>query len=217
MTLADPDERELAELREPTNRIGAAAWRMTPLDGDLEQPPENLWDDIASEFGLAMESDADDSDDEQLAEVIPISGWKRYARPVLVAAAVIALVAVGVGTLVSTGDESAETSVLATAELEPLGESGSGSAELITTGDGELALAVDFSGVTAEDGFHEVWLLDPDVTKLVSLGPARSDGLYQVPSGLDPTVVPVVDVSFEIFDGDPSHGGNSVLRGVLEV
>ena len=217
MTSLESDDRELAAFRAPTNRIGAAARRMTPLDADLEQPPAGLWDNIAGELAITTESDAAESADEQLAEVIPISGWQRYARPLLVAAAVIALVAVGVGTLVSTGDDGAETSVLASTELEPLGESGSGSAELITTGEGELALAVDFTGVTAEDGFHEVWLLDPDVTKLVSLGPARADGIYQVPAGLDPAAVPVVDVSFEIFDGDPSHGGNSVLRGVLEI
>lgn len=216
MTSVDPDDRELTALREPTNRMGAAARRVTPLDTDFERPPDGLWNYIAGELGMAIVG-APGPAEAQQAEVIEISRWQRYARPILVAAAVVALVAVAVGTLVSTGSDGSETSVLASAELEPLGDSGSGNAELVTTDDGDLVLAVEFSGVSADDGFHEVWLLDPDVSKLISLGPARVDGIYQVPAGLDPTEVPVVDVSFEIFDGDPSHGGNSVLRGVLEV
>ena len=37
----------------------------------------------------------------------------------------------------------------------------------------------------------------------------------EVPSGVDLTEYPVVDVSVEPLDGDPSHSGVSVVRGRL--
>lgn len=50
---------------------------------------------------------------------------------------------------------------------------------------------------------------------MVSLGPSRPDGRYAVPSGVDAGRFPVVDVSLEPPDGDPTHSGTSVLRGTL--
>jgi len=58
-------------------------------------------------------------------------------------------------------------------------------------------------------------MIDTDVTRLVSLGPVRADGTYDLPPGLDPAQFPVVDVSVEPLDGDPTHSGDSVLRGEL--
>jgi hypothetical protein len=81
--------------------------------------------------------------------------------------------------------------------------------------DGDLVLQVEAEGLDAGDGFLEVWVIDPEVTKLVSLGPSRPDGSYDLPSGLDPEEFPVVDVSVEPLDGDPAHSGDSVLRGTL--
>ena len=52
-------------------------------------------------------------------------------------------------------------------------------------------------------------------TTLVSLGPLRPDGIYDIPPGVDPSRFPIVDVSVEPVDGDPTHSGDSVLRGEL--
>jgi hypothetical protein len=54
------------------------------------------------------------------------------------------------------------------------------------------------------------------VSKLVSLGPLRPDGVYDLPAGLEPEQFPIVDVSLEPIDGDPTHSGDSLLRGQLE-
>ncbi len=64
-------------------------------------------------------------------------------------------------------------------------------------------------------GYLELWLIDPTVTRLVSLGPLRTDGIYDIPAGVDPAAFPIVDVSVEPVDGDPTHSGDSVLRGEL--
>ena len=77
------------------------------------------------------------------------------------------------------------------------------------------AVVVAMVAVTTWVRQAEVWMINPDVTQLISLGPIRSDGIYDLPAGLDPAAFPIVDVSFESFDGNPQHSGNSVLRGEL--
>jgi hypothetical protein len=128
------------------------------------------------------------------------------------AAAVVAVLAGVVGVGLLAGDD--EASVVARADLEVL-EQGvdPGSARLVDA-DGRLVLELD-AELGPVDGFHEVWLLTPEVDGLVSLGPVRADGRYELPAGVDPERFSVVDVSIEPLDGDPTHSGRSVLRGPL--
>ena len=100
--------------------------------------------------------------------------------------------------------------------LDVLGDAGSGRAELVNA-DGVKQIRLETADLDAGDGFLEVWVIDPSVTKLVSLGPLRPDGIYDLPEGLDPAQFPIVDISVEPVDGDPTHSGNSVLRGQLTV
>jgi hypothetical protein len=41
--------------------------------------------------------------------------------------------------------------------------------------------------------------------------------VFVLPENLDVGEFPVVDVSNEPIDGDPTHSGDSIVRGVLEV
>jgi hypothetical protein len=43
----------------------------------------------------------------------------------------------------------------------------------------------------------------------------RPDATYAVPGGIDYRNFPIVDVSVEPPDGDPTHSGDSILRGTL--
>jgi anti-sigma-K factor RskA len=185
---------ELGELR----ALGA---RLEPgTEVAWEQPPDDLWDRIAAEAAAAPN------------DVVPLRPSRRRRAPWLLGAAAAAVLAlVAVVAVVASGDE---TSVVASAPLERLGPSGTGDAELLED-DGDLVLHVETAGLDPGDGFLEVWVIDPDVTKLVSLGPSRPDGDYDLPSGLDPEEFPLVDVSVEPLDGDPAHSGDSVLRGRL--
>jgi len=137
----------------------------------------------------------------------------------LAGAAAAALVLVVVGVVV-TRDGGDDETVVASARLEPLPDEPTGSAtpveaRVVETSDGRrLDLSLP-DGLPAPAGFYEVWLIDPDVEGMVSLGPARSDGTYAVPSDLDVTAFPIVDVSVEPPDGNPTHSGVSVLRGTL--
>jgi hypothetical protein len=77
----------------------------------------------------------------------------------------------------------------------------------------DLPLATD--DLPATEGFYEVWLIDTQVERLISLGPVRPDATYVVPADIDYRDFPIVDVSVEPPDGDPTHSGDSILRGTL--
>lgn len=203
-----PDEQVLLD---DVGRIGAAARRAAArADGSdgLETPPAGIWDSI--EARLAPEPAASSGDVVSLDRARAQRRWLVGVAAAAVAAVVIAVVGIAV-----TDDEPAGREV-ATVMLDPLAGAGSGNAVLVDD-DGRLVLDVAIDGVDPAGGYLEVWLLDPAVTELVSLGPARDDGRYEIPAGLDVAVVPVVDVSIEPFDGDPGHSGASVLRGILPV
>ena len=141
-------------------------------------------------------------------------GWSGRAF-IGIAAAVLLVVAIGVGALVGSGDPGPD--VVASADLEPLElASGSTLAQLVDA-DGGLALDIplDEAGLPSEAGYYEVWLIDQDIEGMVSLGPAREDGVYDLPPDVSYEDFPIVDVSLEPADGVPTHSGRSVLRGTL--
>ena len=144
------------------------------------------------------------------------------AAPLLAAAAAVGAVAGGLGVWALT-DGSADQpapEIVATTPLEPLPTwdvEGTASVEVAADGSRLLVVEVPGAGTGAADGYHEVWLLDPDVTQLVSLGVLAGDsGTFAIPAGLELDDLPVVDVSLEPFDGDPAHSGDSVVRGTLQ-
>ncbi|MFE7631277.1 anti-sigma factor [Kocuria sp. NPDC057446] len=110
-----------------------------------------------------------------------------------------------------------EPTVLASAELEPLADyTARGSAEVDERPDGTRRLVVRTDPADV-DGFKEVWLLAPDAQRMVSLGVMAGDeAVFVLPENLDVGEFPVVDVSNEPIDGDPTHSGDSIVRGVLE-
>ena len=190
-----PDEHDHEDLE--MAELGALFERTRPGEVVWEAPPEQLWDRIA----VAVE--------EPPAAVEPLARRRRTWWTVGAAAAAIAVVAVAA--LVLRRDDA---DVIAEVELEQLDDSGSGRAELLDR-DGSYQIRVETEGLDPADGYLELWLLDSSATRLVSLGPLRDDGLYDVPTGVDPAEFPVVDVSVEPVDGDPTHSGRSVLRGQL--
>jgi anti-sigma-K factor RskA len=133
------------------------------------------------------------------------------------AAAVVIVLVVGGVALLRNDDDSLP--VVASARLEPLPDEPTGSAAPVTADlvevDGTLQLDLSTADLPEPAGFYEVWLIDTDVEGMVSLGPARADGVYAVPADVDPGEFPIVDVSVEPPDGDPTHSGVSVIRGVL--
>ena len=91
-----------------------------------------------------------------------------------------------------------------------------GNARVVLAKDGSHQLVVDMPTTIDDDGFREVWLIDRDVKRLVSLGVLTgTEGTFAIPAGLDLSEYPIVDISLESFDGDPAHSGDSIIRGTL--
>jgi anti-sigma-K factor RskA len=201
-------EAELAELRALGARIGSG-----PVEWD--EPPADLWSRISAAVGEPADSEGLAAEPGP-AGIVPLRSSHHARRSWLLASAAAVVVVVGtvVGLVALSGGDDAD--VVAATALERLGEQGSGNAELLDD-DGRLELRVDTSDLDPGDGFLELWMIDPTVTRLVSLGPLRPDGVYELPPGLDPGEFPVVDVSIEPLDGNPAHSGDSVLRGQLPV
>lgn len=231
----DPDQLpdddgfdELAALR-------AIGRTMPPDEDGWETPPADLWARIEAE-ALASDAGPDVSDgvpdgrpgavtvgpeDEQgqavPAPVVPLSSASRRRRPWLLAAGAAAAAAVLVVSLILVNDgDSDQPEVIASVALDVLAGSGSGRADLVDA-DGVRQIRLETADLNAGDGFLEVWMIDPTVSRLVSLGPLRPDGIYDLPDGVDPAEFPIVDISVEPVDGDPTHSGNSLLRGQLTI
>lgn len=142
------------------------------------------------------------------------SGWIRRPGVWLAAAAATALLAGGV--FWSVQQNQPAVTPLAQAELAPVDQhSATGSARVIEATDGQRTLEVRVDKNEAR-GYQEVWLIAPDLSRLVSLGVMTSEsGTFAVPEGLDLGEYPIVDVSDEPVDGNPAHSSVSIVRGTL--
>lgn len=146
-----------------------------------------------------------------------------YGIPAALAvAAVLALVlATGSALIVRTtnADQVVAQADIANDDL-PVPVDGAGTALLKQRGaDQFLELELPDLSTVDPNSIYEVWLIDADVVGMVSLGNLGViDGetvRIDLPDNIDHTQFPVVDISVEPLDGDPTHSGQSVLRGVL--
>jgi hypothetical protein len=194
----------LDELREIADHARAAGQR--PV---LATPPARVWDSIVAD--IRAEEVA-----EQQPDVVPL---RRPRRTWLVAAAAsvagVVLGGAGVALLLNRTDP---TTVVASAEILLLAdESPVGTATVVQAQDGSQRLVLNGSYSSVEDADLEVWLIDPNIEGMVSLGFVTADSnSFAIPAGYAVSEFPIVDVSVEPRDGVPTHSGDSVARGILE-
>lgn len=200
----------------------------------LDAPPARVWDAVSAELGLpahvqpgapapatAPEAAAapDAAPVDELTSRRALRSSRRASRgaPWLAVAAAAGVVVGGLGVGWWNG-RTPTPAVIEAAALDALPDwaGASGEAVVEVADDGTRRLVVTLSGAADQTGYHEVWLIDTEVTKLVSLGVlAGREGSFILPEGLDLEEYPVVDVSEEQFDGDPTHSGDSIVRGIL--
>jgi anti-sigma-K factor RskA len=192
----------------------------------LEHPSDEVWTRIVGEVGSSSEgqvgSSSEDRSPVEPTPLRPVGGrpqQRGFRSRTLAAAAAVAAVAgagIGVGATVLATDEKAPASQAAI-RLEPLaGKSGTGSANLVQASGGE-ELKVSASGLGTGQGFYEVWLINTDGRRMVSLGvlaPAAG-GTFRIPAGAPAQGYRIVDVSLEPDDGNPEHSHDSIIRGTL--
>jgi Anti-sigma-K factor rskA len=145
------------------------------------------------------------------------------ARKLMLAVAASALVVGGIGgsllTRLMTGRDPVPSPVVVTQTqlvAVPKAPSGAGRASVVMTADGGERLIVGVSDLKTLDGpFYEVWLIDKSVKKMVAVGIlGGAEGQFVLPPGINLHDYPVVDISIQEV-GNPTHSGNSVLRGTL--
>ena len=210
------DERRKWEDHE----IEAALREFDAEDADLLEPPRSVWDGIQAAVHAPEQGPG--------AEITPMAQHRRTRRIILAVAAAAVLLAGVIVALTTLGGDEPDR-VIATAELghdpqnfDPLGAQAQGRANLVERGGGHTIEIADASLVPPEAGVDlEVWLIKPDdqggIADLVSIGLIDPDdpGTLEVPSGYDPLVYNIVDISVEPRDGDASHSGRTILRGPL--
>ncbi|WP_309615755.1 anti-sigma factor [Salinibacterium sp.] len=196
----------------------AVVGRSTFDAGELLEPPDRVWSRISDELALAEDAPLN------LAQVTALESRRslRARRPrrwiaAFAAAAALVLVLGGVGAT-WLALRPAPTTVLASAALDAFpGWTGStGEAMVKQQPDGARVIQVSLDTPGDGNGYREVWLMSSDASDLVSLGVVRGTaGTFTVPDGLDLSRYDLVDISSEPYDGDPTHSGDSILRGQL--
>jgi hypothetical protein len=205
-------DRVVAELQLPA---GAAAARPSALPGltglpsavSPQQPPTEL----------VRDSSANSGGDPRPGRT-PRRGRSRFVLVGAVAATVGLIVGV-LGTRILDDDSGPgqQPPPLASTRLEPLkGRAGAGTAELVRVGN-DTELRVGVNGLTASPGFYELWLINADGKRMISLGilDPRTGGTFLVPADLTAQGYRIVDISLEPYDGKPEHSRDSVVRGTL--
>ncbi|HET7800309.1 MAG TPA: anti-sigma factor [Humibacillus xanthopallidus] len=92
-----------------------------------------------------------------------------------------------------------------------------GKATVVRSGDGLDLTVATTKPLDAGDGYLEVWLLNKDGKRMVSVGVLAPGDKASFPISqtlIDQGYV-IVDISKEQFDGSPAHSGDSLLRGRL--
>lgn len=155
----------------------------------------------------------------------PVSGARSglYGIPAALAVAAVLALVLATGAALIVRLTNSEVTVAEAAignDGLPVQTTGSGTAVLKQRGDDQF-LELELPALDAADpnSIYEIWMIDTDVDGMVSLGSlAATDGettRIDLPDTIDHTAFPVVDISVEPLDGDPTHSGQSVLRGVL--
>jgi hypothetical protein len=192
---------ELAEL-EHTVAVG----RSTVNAGELESPPERVWQRISDELQLSGSAGAP-----------PTPRRRRRGLTALFALAAAAVIVAGAA-VVWPVVRPAPPATVASATLAALPQhpGASGAAQVVETPEGHRVVDVELDDDVADTGYREVWLLTADASELVSLGVLEgTTGSFTVPDDVDLRDYVLVDISQEEDDGDPAHSGDSIVRGEL--
>mgnify|MGYP003583247581 FL=1 len=220
LATCDACSLELAEL-EHTVAVG----RSTVTLGELETPPERVWNRILDEVRSQPEAAASGipvdvpvvsspavAENQSDQRRKPGRGRMLFA---LAASIAVVLAIAGVWTFVRTQQPVEIAS--ATLDAFPDHPDAVGTAEVTELSDGERTLTVSIDDFDESAGFREVWLITADASDLVSLGELDGKtGTFVVPADVDLRDFVLVDVSQEPRDGNPAHSGDSIVRGQLE-
>ncbi|MDQ2756927.1 MAG: anti-sigma factor [Actinomycetota bacterium] len=192
------------------------------LDADdvvWERPGPGLWARIERDL------DADPPGEQPAATLraVPRTGRgahraRRTTSFAWVAAAAVVGIAVGMGAAWSFWRAPSNITTVASVALDTLDTRQHLGEAVLQRHDGTLDLRVEMGSLDTGPGYLEVWLLNADGKRMVSLGVMSQAGTtFPVSSALIEKGYVIVDVSREGFDDRPAHSGDSLVRGRLAV
>lgn len=204
--MTDHDDRDLIAL----------ARTLRPIDAERHDVPGDLWSRI--EAAVAESPTAAAPPVSPAAVVVSLHDRRRRRAIGLIGGiGVAAALVLAVFLVRGAGHSGRELAAapLSNAGLASFPQEPTGTARLVIDHGREyVEVRVDHTP-SAADHYLELWLIDRNVSGMVSLGPYHGNGRYAVPAGVDPTRFPVVDLSVEPTDGVPTHSGVSVVRGAF--
>ncbi len=196
------------------DEIRAIASSLEAHDAERIAPPAAVWDAIAAELEVEIATS-----EAQARRSAGRAGrrWFTNPGPLLLAAASILIV--GLVAVSLTRPTADDTVPLATAQMTdeglPVSTTATATAQVICDDDG-CVVDVDLTEIPSADAADlELWVINADVSDMHSLGFVTESARFDLPDGVSATDFPIVDISIEPRDGDASHSGQSVLRGVL--
>ena len=185
----------------------------------LVPPPAGLRDQVLAQVRSQVA--------EPVSEPAPVERTARRGVPLWlagVAAALALLAGIGLGRIGTSDEDTPEAvpptdsgTVVAATPLTALdSDAARGEASAVQTDD-TFTIRVSASELGDEPGLHEVWLINVDGKRMISIGLLASgdEGEFAVPMDLIDEGYRIVDISVEPDDGDPTHSGVSVARGEL--
>ncbi|MFM9919223.1 anti-sigma factor domain-containing protein [Lacisediminihabitans sp. H27-G8] len=227
--------RSVSPLEHPLDAPGPAVWgsisRTLGLAADVMPAPIQttaVFETAAVPEPAPLETSASSDPEPVLPIASRSSGRARRSHrrrnrmlvPVLAGALAVVVSAGAIlvaTTVLAPKSEAPKPTVLAEARLEPLPDwtGASGEAVVEQTGSGRQVV-VTVSEPRTAPGYREVWLISSDLSKLISVGVlVGTEGRFTIPADVKLADYPIVDVSSEKPDGNPSHSGDSIVRGTL--
>lgn len=204
--------QDLAELESAlgaTRAAGDVAWT---------SPGEHVLDGIRRDLGLARPSVAPAPDGS--AAATPLSPAPTARPGVGRRTLIVGMLAAGVlgagGTWLAT--RGTPTRFLAEVALTTLDTARQLGQAQLRRGAKGLELSISVHGLVPGDGYLEVWLINKDLKRMVSVGVLPADAEQQdfaVDEALIDNGYLIVDISREAFDDKPQHSGDSLVRGIL--
>jgi hypothetical protein len=197
-----------ARLEEYRTVVGVG--RTVTADDYPTAPPAEVWAAVSAEVARDRASGSD------VVSLDAARSRRRRGGYVLAAAAAVVGLVAGSAVTASVINRPESAQIVASAQLDPIGDAGvSGSAEVQTV-NGTSQLKVTVPNLpNANGGYYEVWMATADTKNMVAIGNLNpgSTAVYTLPAGMDLASFPVVDVSLETYDGNTGHSATSVVRG----
>ena len=195
-------------------------------EGVLVEPPPSVWDAIQAELQPSASAAASSG----TAPVTSLES-RRHRRTrsgtpaawLLVAAGVLGIVlGVGGASLANRigGESDPAQTTVASASLAPLDSTDPQGVATLVDREGGLRLDLPAMDLDPGDGYLEVWLINRDLTRMISVGVIPGDAteiVLPVSQELIDEGYVIVDVSREPFDDQPAHSGETLVRGELSI